>query len=306
VSYIRYDVDAHQDPQLRLHSWQATLIWPHILTRLKKKRGVASDMDLDPRVLTREFNGVPEEIFVQGLDELVAVGLLVEATVQTRRGATAVERTGWTTPNMQNYYPDGRAHSSVRSQGLPGTPREEKVFSSSMEEERKNKNNARPTHSQGVPGNWSESADAVWSEYRKFHPRSKKFPSLSWVKLLVRSLKTWSGDDLKLLIRWAHESPDFSFQRRKGYDKLNNLLVVSKLEGRIEQAHAWTEAGGVTQYSDVHEHPALKAMAPADRLRVVRLSPPQARDWMGMVDTGVPGSVALLRVSRGAVTLAGG
>ena len=83
----------------------------------------------------------------------------------------------------------------------------------------------------------------VWDAYRKYHPRSRSTPTESWRRLIRGALRDYSAAEVCLVIRWAKESPDFSFQRKKGYDKLNNLLVASKMPGRMEKAEEWAGHG---------------------------------------------------------------
>jgi len=97
----------------------------------------------------------------------------------------------------------------------------------------------------GKNGRQQAGADVqfVWDAYRKYHPRSRTSPTESWKKLIRGALREYSASEVCLVIRWAKESPDYSFQRKGGYDKLNNLLVASKLPGRMEKAEEWAGHG---------------------------------------------------------------
>jgi len=82
----------------------------------------------------------------------------------------------------------------------------------------------------------------VWSVYRGYHPRSRQEPTASWRKLIEKALREHSADDLCLVVRWAKESTSYAYQRKNGYDRLNNILVASKLPGRVESALEWSGA----------------------------------------------------------------
>ena len=83
----------------------------------------------------------------------------------------------------------------------------------------------------------------IWNTYKNYHPRSRPTPPASWREMVEDALKEHSADDLCLVVRWAKESRDYSFQRSKKLDKLNNILASTKLPGRIESALEWA---GVT------------------------------------------------------------
>ena len=139
-----------------------------------------------------------------------------------------------------------------------------------------------------------EGVAGVWAAYREFHPRAKEAPSSGWVKLLRRRLKEFSEEELVLLVRWAHKSDDYAFQRSGGYINLDNILREEKVPGRLEQAKAW-EAGA----RSVASLPSFRSMSPVDRNEMLTWSSERQARWARLVSGGEGGAAAMLMVENG-------
>lgn len=108
------------------------------------------------------------------------------------------------------------------------------------------------------------SVSRIWNTYKKYHPNSRTEPPKAWKEMLGKALGEHSADELCLVVRWAKESRDYSFQRSKNLDKLNNILAPTKLPGRIESALEW--AGVATSLESYLEKNAQAALRYRDEL----------------------------------------
>ena len=103
------------------------------------------------------------------------------------------------------------------------------------------------------------SVSRIWNTYKKYHPRSRHAPPKSWREMVEDALGEYSADELCLVVRWAKESRDYSFQRSKKLDKLNNILAFTKLPGRIESALEWAGvATSLESYLEANAQAAIR------------------------------------------------
>tara|TARA_Y100000310_G_scaffold262514_1_gene272221 strand:- start:633 stop:1004 length:372 start_codon:yes stop_codon:yes gene_type:complete len=73
------------------------------------------------------------------------------------------------------------------------------------------------------------------------------------------ALGEYSADELCLVVRWAKESRDYAFMRSKNIDKLNNILAITKLPGRVESALEWAGvATSLESYLEANAQAAIR------------------------------------------------
>jgi len=104
--WIRLDTGYMMDGKLARAGWEAALIWPAVICRVKERGGVCDPEDLDPLLLHR-LTGAPVEMIDRSLDSLARVGLLVWGSYRMRGGkggSTDVE--GVVIPGWRRFNPD--------------------------------------------------------------------------------------------------------------------------------------------------------------------------------------------------------
>lgn len=79
---------------------------------------------------------------------------------------------------------------------------------------------------------------AVWAAYRFHHPTCPAIPADGSVRILRRSLKAFTGEQLVAVVRWFHDSDDSTcvFMRGKKLWGLDNIMRIEKLPDRVEAA----------------------------------------------------------------------
>ena len=89
--------------------------------------------------------------------------------------------------------------------------------------------------------------EAVYDEWAKYRTR-RTILSQNRIRLIRARLKEYGAEDLRLLIRWAHESEDPQAAWLQGrnpgsrkYLDLDNLLRVGKIDARLELAWEWKD-----------------------------------------------------------------
>lgn len=94
-SWLRLDVDYLDDARLWEAGWEATALWPAVLTLLKVNDGVLDDRTFSGAYLARKV-GCPRDVADAGVEGIRRTGLLVEgvATWKVHKGLD-VTRRGW-------------------------------------------------------------------------------------------------------------------------------------------------------------------------------------------------------------------
>jgi len=141
--------------------------------------------------------------------------------------------------------PESTAKAATNTQpGLFGA-----VTAGTADIPKKQKNAAsKPDHSEAV--------NQIWTCYRAHHPRSGEKPPTADEKLIRTALGDWKPEQLCKVIDWAHTSQhkQATFLRDGGYTAISNLMVASKIGGRLELAEA--EAPEVRSEPAFGGHPA--------------------------------------------------
>jgi hypothetical protein len=111
---------------------------------------------------------------------------------------------------------------------------------------------------------------AVWAAYRFHHPTCGATPPSGSVRILRRSLKDFSGEQLVAVIHWFHDSDDStcSFMRGKKLTGLDNIMRIEALPKRVEAAskpwHRAQAAGGTVIDTEGNVEP-IKPQKPAGK-----------------------------------------
>lgn len=109
---------------------------------------------------------------------------------------------------------------------------------------------------------------AVWAAYRFHHPTCGATPPSGSVRILRRSLKDFSGEQLVAVIHWFHDSDDSTcdFMRRRKLTGLDNILRVEALPKRVEAAgESWRRAAGGTVIDPEGNVEPIKPQNPAGK-----------------------------------------
>jgi len=121
-TWFRLDVDFDEDARLWDAGWEATLLWPLVLSLLKKNDGVLDDRTLSGRYLARR-TGCPADLAERGVEAIKHVGLLVSGSASWKIHQ-GFERTrkGWISLRWAD---KGNASSSWRILAQPSATLEE-------------------------------------------------------------------------------------------------------------------------------------------------------------------------------------
>jgi len=107
--WFRLDSSYLTDGKLVRAGWEAGLLWPVVLARLKERAGVCQPDDLAPELLAR-LTGAPASFVESGIDGLARVGLLVVGSCRTPGGPGGfTEASGLVAAGWQEHNPRGGA-----------------------------------------------------------------------------------------------------------------------------------------------------------------------------------------------------
>ena len=112
--WIRLDVGYMTDGKLARAGWEATLLWPAVVGRIKERGGVCDAEDLEPALLQR-LTGAPLDLLERAIDALAEVELLVWGTYRAaggKGGFTEIE--GIVIPGWRRFNPEDGATTTIR------------------------------------------------------------------------------------------------------------------------------------------------------------------------------------------------